>query len=78
MFKQYSKVRVTKLLRINSDYDDWKLNQRPPAVGDTGTLVDFQYAHGVPVRYTVESVGPDGAPIWMCDFEAEELEMVKE
>ncbi len=78
MFKQYSTVRVVKLLRSNSDYDDWKVNQRPPAIGDTGILIDFLHTPNLPDRYVVESAGPNGAPIWLCDFEEGEIESISE
>jgi hypothetical protein len=81
-FKQYSKVRIVKLLRIDDEYDDWKVNQRMPMVGDIGTLIDFQYTQILFFRkiakYVVESTGPDGIPFWLCDFEAIVIEPITE
>jgi len=69
-------VRIAKLLREPEDYDGWKLNQRSPALGDVGTLVDILHAQGLADRYVVECYGPDGITIWLDDFDAEELEAV--
>jgi hypothetical protein len=35
--KQYGLVRVRLLLQPAMEYDDWRVNQRPPQVGDVGT-----------------------------------------
>ncbi|HYP77224.1 MAG TPA: hypothetical protein VER12_14745 [Polyangiaceae bacterium] len=69
-------VRIAKLLREPGGYDSWKLNQRPPALGDVGTLVDILHAPGHADRYVVECSGHDGTTIWLDDFDAEELEAV--
>jgi hypothetical protein len=70
----YQLVRVARLLHESAHYDGWKLNQRPPGVGDLGTIVDILHAPGVPDGYVVESSGEDGVTIWLGDFLAEELE----
>lgn len=54
----------------------WHLNQRPPQVGDTGTIIDILQGPGLPVRYVVESVGSDGATLFLGEFSAEELDEV--
>lgn len=71
---QYQLVRVKCLLRDPSHYDGWKVNQRPPAVGDVGTILDILRAAGVPDNYVVESSAADGVSIWLGDFLAVELE----
>ena len=71
---QYQLVRVRSLRHDPAHYDGWNVNQRPPAVGDVGTIVDIFRAPGVPENYVVESSGPDGVSIWLGDFLAEELE----
>lgn len=70
----YEAVRVCQLLQRPSEYDGWRVNQRSPQVGDTGTLVEILHAPGLPDRYVVESCGPGGITIWLGDFAAEELE----
>ena len=75
-FAEYQLVRIAKLLRAPEDYDGWKVNQRLPAVGDVGTLLDILRAAGQPDRYVVECSGPDGTTIWLDDFDAGELEAV--
>jgi hypothetical protein len=74
LFKQYQVVRVQKLVQPPGDYDGWRVNHRPPQVGDTGTIVEILAAAGVADKYVVESVAPDGRTIWLDDFLAEELE----
>jgi hypothetical protein len=73
---EYQLVRIARLLRDREDYDAWKLNQRSPALGDVGAVVDIFHAQGLVDRYVVECSGPDGVTIWLDDFDAEELEAV--
>jgi hypothetical protein len=73
---QYQLVRVRRLLHESPHYDGWKVNQRPPALGDVGTIIDILQAPGVPDDYVVESSGADGVSIWLGDFLEEELEPV--
>ncbi len=72
--RQYGLFRIRKLVRPAAEYDGWRVNQRPPAVGDMGALFDILTAPGLPDRYVVESSGPDGITVWLGDFAAEELE----
>lgn len=72
--EQYGLVRIRRLLRPPAEYDGWRVNQRPPQVGDVGTLLDILYASGLPNRYVVESSCTDGVTVWLGDFAAEELE----
>lgn len=74
--KEYEVVRVRQRLRPADSYDGWNINQRPPQVGDVGTVVGILHAHGLPDHYVVECCGADGASIWLGDFLAEELEPV--
>ena len=72
--EQYSMVRIRELLRPPAEYDGWKVNQRPPQVGDVGVLLDIFPAPGYPHAYVVEVCGKDGVTVWLADFAAEELE----
>jgi hypothetical protein len=76
--EQYKLVRIRQLLQPATEYDGWRANQRPPQVGDVGTLLDILHATGLPDRYVVESSGADGITVWLGDFVAEELEPVGE
>jgi hypothetical protein len=76
--KQYGLVRIRQLLQPAVEYDGWRVNQRPPQVGDVGTLLDILQAPGLPDLYVVESSGADGITVWLGDFAAEELEAVGE
>jgi len=71
--EQYGLVRIRQLLRSSAEYDGWGLNQRPPQVGDAGTIVEILHAPGLADRYVVESAGADGILIWLAGFVAEEL-----
>jgi hypothetical protein len=73
-FRQYNIVRIRQLLRSPEEYDGWRVNQRPPQVGDTGTIIDVLSAPGLPYNYVVEADGLDGVTIWLGEFAAEELE----
>ena len=72
----YGLVRIRQLLLPIAEYDGWRVNQRPPQVGDVGTLLDILHAPGLPDRYVVESSGEDGVTVWLGDFAAEELDPV--
>lgn len=75
MLKPFADVRIRQLLQTEADYDGWGFNERPPQIGDVGTLVDVLKALGLPNKYVVESSAPDGRTIWLSDFFAEELEL---
>lgn len=72
--EQYGLVRIRQLLQPLTEYNGWRVNQRPPQVGDVGTLLDILHAPGLPERYVVESSGSDGRTVWLGDFAADELE----
>ena len=74
---QYETVRVRKILHAEDDYDGWKLNQRKPQVGDTGTLIDILSVPNLPLRYVVELSGADGVTIFLSEFEEDEIEPIK-
>ncbi len=74
--KPYALVRILKLVEQDSAYDSWKVNQRSPAIGDVGTLLDVLKANSAPVKYVVECSSQDGQTIWLSDFFAEEIEVV--
>ena len=72
--KQYAVARVRRLLHEPERYDGWRVNKRPPQVGDRGTIVDILHAPGLPDSYVVECSGQDGVAIWLGEFASEELE----
>lgn len=77
-FPELSVVRVKML--VDRATDATRLasedNHRSPSIGDTGTVVEVLRAPGRPQMYLVESCDTTGASIWLCDFLAEELELV--
>lgn len=72
--EQYGLVRIRQVLLSPAVCDGWRVNRRPPKVGDVGTLLDVLRAGGHSDRYVVESSGADGITIWLGDFATEELE----
>ena len=62
------------MLHPAEHYDGWRLNKRPPQIGDKGVIVDILHASGHPDRYIVECSGPDGVAVWLGDFSSEELQ----
>ena len=73
---QYSSVCVVKLLYPLEEYNDWRINQRNPQIGDSGAIVEILNAPNLPDKYVVEAVNPDGTTRWLSDFDADELEAV--
>ena len=74
LLKEYELVRVRQLIQSVDALDGWGVNQRPPALGDVGTLLDILTAPGVPRKYVVECSGKDGVSIWLADFFEDEIE----
>jgi hypothetical protein len=74
--QQYGLVRVTQLMQPSEHYNGWGVNQRAPAVGDVGTVVDILQAPGCPDAYVVENSGAGGVTVWLGDFLEQELEPV--
>jgi len=75
-FKEYELVRIRQLIQRPEDMDGWCLNQRPPAPGDIGTLLDILTIPGLPNKYVVECADKDGISIWLAEFFEEEIERV--
>ncbi len=73
---QYGLVRVVQLRHAPEDYDGWRVNRRPPHIGDLGTVLDILFAPGQHEHYVVESSDSDGITIWLSDFDAGELEPI--
>jgi len=76
MYDQYSLIRVIKILRSAENYDGWHINQRPPRIGDIGTIVEVLHAPNLPIDYVVECSNNDGTDIWLSLFYAEEIEAI--
>lgn len=77
MFQLYSVVRVKRLLHPEINRDGWKINQRSPEIGDTGTIVEILHAPNLPIHYVVECANKgNGTSIWVSEFEADEIEAV--
>jgi len=76
---QYGLARVKAILHAPETYDGWRMNKRPPQVGDVGTITDILRAPEVSDHFIVEmSDRGTGATIWLSDFDREELEPVTE
>lgn len=70
-------VRVTSLTGAAADHLIIVTAERPPRVGDIGTVVDVAgRLGGSGSHYTVALVHPDARPIWLAVFAAHELEVV--
>jgi len=79
VFPEYSSVGIRQLLRPVETYDGYRINSRPPKVGDGGTVVDVMGSPGVPDSYVyivecTECVKPGGAPMRLGEFTEVELQ----
>ena len=72
--ERYQIVRIKRLLQPPSEYDGWRVNKRPPRIGDVGKLLDILHADGLPDRFVVESCETNGTTVWLADFHRTELE----
>jgi hypothetical protein len=71
---KYSLACIVQLHHPLEAYDGWRINRRPPRVGDVGTIVEILQAPGLPAKYVLEACAADGTTIWLCDFDADEIE----
>ena len=70
-------VRVVALTGPPAAYLVRASSERPPRVGDVGTVIDVAgRLGGVGHHYTVALRHPDGRPVWLAVFAAHELERV--
>ena len=73
-----STVRVVALTGSPEDHLVLWTAERPPRVGDVGTVVDIAARlGGVGRHYTVELSHPDARRVWLAVFAEHELEIVK-
>ncbi len=72
--KNYDLVRIRQIVQSAESFNGWGVNCRLPAIGDCGVLLDQLVAPGVPDKYIVEMVDPDGTTIWLDTFLVEELD----
>jgi hypothetical protein len=74
---RHDSVRVIALTGAARDHLVVLTSERPPRVGDIGTVVDITARlGGVGRHYTVEFRHPDARPVWLAVFAAHELEVV--
>lgn len=70
-------VRVIGLTGSAEDHLIVSTSERPPRVGDVGTVVDIvDRLGGVGRHYIVELSHADARPIWLAVFARHELELV--
>lgn len=70
------RVRVVSLTGSGADHLVVATAERPPRVGDVGTVVDVvERLGGVGRHYTVASTHADRRPVWLAVFAAHELEL---
>lgn len=69
-------ARIVQLRHALEEYDGWRLNHRPPHVGEVGIIVDILEAPGLRKKYVLECSASDGTTIWLGDFDAEEIDAV--
>jgi len=73
----FDTVRVVSLTGPPEDYLALSTSERPPRVGDLGTVTYIAPGlGGGGTRYAVESGHEDGRADWLADFSAAELAFV--
>lgn len=74
----HDRVRIVSLTGSGADHLVLPMAERPPRVGDVGTVVDIAARlGGVGRHYTVALRADDGATdVWLAVFAAHELEVV--
>jgi hypothetical protein len=77
MFRELDVVRISCLNCDNREFSGTKSVQRPPTIGDTGTIVHIYDPNDPEAPVVVEAVDSDGLTLWLADFSPHELELVK-
>jgi hypothetical protein len=70
-------VRVIRLDQSGADHLVIHEAQRPPRLGDRGTIIEVQ-GDGEAARYLVEADDGDGEALWLAEFGADELQLESE
>jgi hypothetical protein len=71
------RVRIVALTGSAEEHVVRGTSERPPRIGDVGTVVDIAARLGGAGRhYTVALSHADARPIWLAVFAAHELELV--
>ena len=74
---EHDTVRVVSLTGSPEDHLVLATAERPPRVGDVGTVVNIaDRLGGVGRHYTVALRDPDARRVWLAVFAAHELELV--
>jgi hypothetical protein len=74
---EHDTVRIIGLTGSAEDHLVVSTSERPPRVGDVGTVVDIaDRLGGVGRHYIVELAHADARPIWLAVFARHELELV--
>jgi hypothetical protein len=70
-------VRVIRLDQSGADHLVIHEAQRPPRLGDRGTIIEVR-GEGDEARYLVEADDGDGEALWLAEFGADELQLESE
>jgi hypothetical protein len=74
---EFDQVRIVALTGSGADHLVLSTSERPPEIGEVGTVVDIaDRLGGVGRHYTVELGRSDGRTVWLAVFAAHELEFV--
>ncbi|MBK6539751.1 MAG: hypothetical protein IPG10_00380 [Flavobacteriales bacterium] len=77
--KQYDLVRIVRLHNAPEYYGSLEHDERLPAIGDIGCVIEIFEKPGIPDGYMVECPKADtGENIWQCIFMTDELEPVED
>lgn len=76
--KEFDTVELVTLSLSERYYDGTESVKRPPRVGDEGAIVHIYLGEAEETIYIVENVDKEGNTIWLADFTAEELKLIRE
>ena len=76
MLRELDPVRVVSLRDPPTQHLAVAGAQRPPRLGDTGTVVQLLRPGDPSTTYLVEAVTGEGETIWLGEFTREELELL--
>lgn len=75
--REYDVVRVVRLDSSTRDFTGTESVKRAPRIGDEGTICDQCDPDDPKAPVTVEMVDREGMTVWLADFVADELELLR-
>lgn len=78
--RPFAEYAIVRIVQLHQSHRHWLSSEgvgRPPAVGDTGTIVHVYALNDPATPYIIECVDDSGLTLWLADFDWDELASVQ-